>query len=44
MKLLLRIYAYVIAIFMLSPLILIVWMSFTPDEYFALPFHDFTLR
>lgn len=44
MKLLLRIYAYVIAIFMLSPLILIVWMSFTPDEYFALPLHDFTLR
>jgi putative spermidine/putrescine transport system permease protein len=44
MKILLRLNAYVMAIFMLSPLVLIVWMSFTPKEYFALPIHEFTLR
>jgi putative spermidine/putrescine transport system permease protein len=44
MKLLLRIYTYTVAVFMLSPLVLIVWMSFTPSEYFSLPIHDFTLR
>ena len=44
MKLLLRIYAYLIVVFMLCPLVLIVWMSFTPKEYFVLPIRHFTLR
>lgn len=44
MNLALRIYAYAIAAFMLAPLVLIVWMSFTPDEFFTLPTDDFTLR
>lgn len=30
--------------FMLAPLALVVWMSFTPDEFFALPVHAFSLR
>ena len=36
MTILLRIYAYILAAFMLAPLLLIVWMSFTPDEFFTL--------
>ncbi|SLN64519.1 ABC transporter permease [Oceanibacterium hippocampi] len=44
MKLFFRLYAYAIAVFMLAPLVLIVWMSFTPDEFFKLPFNEFSLR
>jgi putative spermidine/putrescine transport system permease protein len=31
-------------VFMLAPLVLVVWMSFTPDEFFALPLTTFSLR
>lgn len=44
MSFLLRIYAWLIAAFMLAPLILIVWMSFTPAEFFILPTQEFSLR
>ena len=44
MKILLRAYGLLLAVFMLAPLVLIVWMSFTPDEFFKLPTHEFTLR
>lgn len=30
--------------FMLAPLALVVWMSFTPDEFFSLPVRAFSLR
>ncbi len=44
MKILLRAYGLLLAVFMLAPLVLIVWMSFTPDEFFKLPTREFTLR
>ena len=45
MKALLRIYACADAIFMLAPLVMVVWMSFTPGRILlALPIHDFSLR
>jgi putative spermidine/putrescine transport system permease protein len=44
MRGLLRLYCIVLAAFMLAPLVLIVWMSFTPDEFFTLPTREFTLR
>lgn len=44
MKIVLRLYCYLLAIFILAPLVLIVWMSFTPDEFFTLPTSEFTLR
>ncbi|MGE0314056.1 MAG: ABC transporter permease [Lautropia sp.] len=44
MKTLLRVHALLLAVFMLAPLVLIVWMSFTPDEFFKLPTDEFTLR
>ncbi|MBI1735652.1 MAG: ABC transporter permease [Candidatus Rokubacteria bacterium] len=31
-------------VFMLAPLVLVVWMSFTPDEFFSLPLDTFSLR
>jgi putative spermidine/putrescine transport system permease protein len=31
-------------VFMLAPLVLVVWMSFTPDEFFSLPVQAFSLR
>ena len=40
----LRCYSYAIAGFMLAPLVLIVWMSFTPVEFFVLPTDEFSLR
>jgi len=44
MRMVLRIYCILLAIFMLAPMVLIVWMSFTPDEFFTLPTSEFTLR
>ncbi|WP_340108257.1 ABC transporter permease [Pikeienuella sp. HZG-20] len=44
MSIFLRVYAYLIAAFMLAPLVLIVWMSFTPREFFVLPTSEFSLR
>ena len=44
MKILLRAYCLLLGAFMLAPLVLIVWMSFTPNEFFVLPTHEFTLR
>lgn len=44
MKNLLRAYCLLLGVFMLAPLVLIVWMSFTPNEFFVLPTREFTLR
>jgi putative spermidine/putrescine transport system permease protein len=40
----LRIFNWLIAAFMLAPILLIVWMSFTPAAVFRLPLDDFSLR
>lgn len=44
MRLVLRAYCLLLAVFMLAPLVLIVWMSFTPTEFFVPPTREFTLR
>ncbi len=40
----LRIFNWLMAAVMLAPLVLIVWMSFTPAAFFRLPFGEFSLR
>jgi putative spermidine/putrescine transport system permease protein len=40
----LRLFNWTLAAVMLSPLVLIVWMSFTPAAFFRLPFDSFSLR
>jgi putative spermidine/putrescine transport system permease protein len=40
----LRVFNWVLAAVMLAPLVLIVWMSFTPAAFFKLPVGDFSLR
>jgi putative spermidine/putrescine transport system permease protein len=40
----LRVFNWGLAAVMLAPLVLIVWMSFTPAAFFRLPFSDFSLR
>ena len=40
----LRVFNWVLAAVMLAPLVLIIWMSFTPAAFFLLPFNDFSLR
>lgn len=40
----LRIFNWLIAGFMLAPIVLIVWMSFTPGALFRLPLDNFSLR
>jgi putative spermidine/putrescine transport system permease protein len=40
----LRAFNWLLAAVMLAPLVLIVWMSFTPAAFFRLPLSDFSLR
>lgn len=40
----LRLFNWLLAAIMLSPLVLIVWMSFTPAAFFRLPLGEFSLR
>jgi putative spermidine/putrescine transport system permease protein len=40
----LRVFNWLLAAIMLAPLVLIVWMSFTPAAFFRLPVSDFSLR
>ena len=40
----LRLFNWLLAAIMLAPLVLIVWMSFTPVAFFRLPVSDFSLR
>jgi putative spermidine/putrescine transport system permease protein len=40
----LRLFNWLLAAIMLAPLVLIVWMSFTPAAFFRLPVGDFSLR
>ena len=40
----LRVFNWVLAAVMLAPLVLIVWMSFTPAAFFRLPLDSFSLR
>lgn len=40
----LRAFNLVMLVFMLAPIVVVMWMSFTPAELFALPFTDFSLR
>jgi len=40
----LRVFNWVMAALMLAPLVLIVWMSFTPAAFFRLPLTEFSLR
>jgi putative spermidine/putrescine transport system permease protein len=40
----LRVFNWVMAGVMLAPLVLIIWMSFTPAPFFRLPFTEFSLR
>jgi putative spermidine/putrescine transport system permease protein len=40
----LRLVNWTLAAVMLAPLVLIVWMSFTPAAFFKLPFTEFSLR
>jgi putative spermidine/putrescine transport system permease protein len=40
----LRVFNWIMAAAMLAPLVLIVWMSFTPAAFFKLPVSEFSLR
>jgi putative spermidine/putrescine transport system permease protein len=40
----LRVLNWLMITFMLAPLLLVVWMSFTPDSFFSLPLRTFSLR
>jgi putative spermidine/putrescine transport system permease protein len=41
---LLRVLNWLMVAFMLAPLLLVVWMSFTPDAFFSIPVQTFSLR
>jgi putative spermidine/putrescine transport system permease protein len=39
-----RVLHWLMVVFMLAPLALVAWMSFTPDAFFSLPLRSFSLR